>query len=49
MVFPLVTDDILEFFLFDVSAADVDGDVFVLVGILEELLDGVNGVAIEFF
>lgn len=42
MVFPVVADDILQFFLFNVPSADVDGDVFVLVSVLKKLSDGVN-------
>lgn len=42
VVFPVVADDILQFFLFNVPSADVDGDVFVLVSVLKKLSDGVN-------
>jgi hypothetical protein len=42
MVFPFVATDILELFILDASSTDVDGDVFVLVSILEKLPNGVD-------
>ena len=48
MVLPLVRDDILEYFLVDGAAADVDGEVFALVLDFEELGDGIDVVTIKF-
>ena len=42
VVFPFVAADVLEFFVLDAPPADVDGDVFVLMCILEKLPDGVD-------
>lgn len=48
MVLPIVTTDVLKLLIFDTASADVDGNVFILMGILEELADRVNRVPIEF-
>lgn len=34
VVFPVVAVNVLEFFLFYAPSADVDGDVFILMGVL---------------
>ena len=46
VIFPVVAYDILKFLLFNVSAADVDSNIFILMGVLEEFLDGVYWITI---
>jgi hypothetical protein len=48
MILPIVADYVAEFTLLYGATADVDSDVFVLMGVLEELADGVYGIPIEF-
>lgn len=49
MVFPVIAFNIFEFFLIDFSATEVDGNVLIVMILIEELSDGVDGVAVEFF
>lgn len=49
MVLPIKADHISQLTLFDTSATDVYGNVFVLMAVLEELSDAVHGVAVELF
>jgi hypothetical protein len=39
VVFPFEANDVLQFALLDAPAADVDGDVFILMRVLEQLSD----------
>ena len=49
MIFPVIGPDVLQLLLLYVAATDVYGNVFVLVGVLKEVPDRVNRVAVEFF
>jgi hypothetical protein len=48
VVFPIVAFDIFEFLLIDLSATEVDGNVLIVMILVEKVSDRVDGVAIKF-
>lgn len=48
MVLPLEADYILQFSFLNAAAADIHGDIFILVRVLQKLPDGVYRVPVQF-
>lgn len=49
MILPLKADHIFQFSFFYATTADINGDIFVLVRVLQKLSDWVDWVAIQLF
>ena len=48
MILPLITLNIPQFLLIDISATQIDSDVFIVMVFQKEFTDGIDWVAIEF-
>ena len=48
VILPIVADNILKHFFLNISATDVDGEIFIFVMFVKKLGDGVDRVPVEF-
>ena len=48
VVLPFKANDIFQFSLLYAAPADIHGDIFILVGVLQQLPDGIDWVPVQF-